>query len=155
LSFSYDDTDLGTDTTSGRLNATRLLLGDTDSGDPQVQDSEVTFALSQTNDNVYSAAAWLARVVASKYARQVNIDLDGQLSAEYSELSKQYSRRADQLEYQATKIGAGIGVKAGGIKKTDIEMARQNTNRVKPTFRRDRFWNPPTYDGMDFGYEDY
>ena len=154
MSFSYDDTDLGTDTASGRLNATRLLLGDTDSNDPQVQDSEVTFALSETNDNVYYAAAWLARVVASKYSRQVTTELDGQLSVEYSDLAKQYSKLADQLEYQGTKAGGRLGIKAGGITKTDIEIAREQTNRVKPTFRRDRFWNPPTYDGMDFGYED-
>ena len=154
MSFSYDDTNLGTDTASGRLNATRLLLGDTDSNDPQVQDTEVTFALSETNDNVYYAAAWLARVVASKYSRQVTTELDGQLSVEYSDLAKQYSKLADQLEYQGTKAGGRLGIKAGGITKTDIEIAREQTNRVKPTFRRDRFWNPPTYDGMDFGYED-
>ena len=155
MSFSYDDTDLGTDTASGRLNATRFLLGDTDSSDPQVKDAEVNFALQETNDNIYFAAAWLARAVAGKFARQVNIDLDGQLSADYSDLADQYNRLADQLEYQGTKAGGRLGIKAGGITKTDIETARQNTNRVKPTFRRDRFWNPPTYDGMDFGYEDY
>lgn len=155
MSYSYDNTDLGTDTASGRLNATRFLLGDTDSNDPQVQDEEITFALAQTNDSIYAAAAWLARAVAAKYSRQVNIDLDGQLSAEYSDLAAQYNRLADQLEYQATKAGAGIGIKAGGITKTDIEIAREQTNRVKPSFRRDRFWNPPSYDGMDFGYEDY
>ena len=61
MSFSYDDTDLTTDTASGRLNATRLLLGDTNSSDPQVQDAEVNFALLQNGDNVYFSAAWLAR----------------------------------------------------------------------------------------------
>jgi len=154
LSFSYDETDLGTDTASGRLNATRLLLGDTDSTDQQVQDEEVTFALSETNNNVYYAAAWLSRTVAGKYSRQVTTELDGQLSVEYSDLAKQYYQLADQLEYQGTKAGARIGVKAGGISKTEIENVRQNTNRVKPSFRRDRFWNPPTYDGIDYGYED-
>jgi len=155
MAFSYDDTNLGTDTASARLNSVRLLLGDTDSNDAQVQDAEVTFALSETNDNIYYAAAWLARAVAGKYARQVNIDLDGQLSADYSDLAEQYNKLADQLEYQGTKAGSRIGVKAGGITKTDIEIARENTNRVKPSFTRDRFWNPPSYDGMDYGYEDY
>lgn len=155
MAFSYDNTDLGTDTASGRLNATRLLLGDTDSNDAQVQDDEVTFALSETNDNVYYAAAWLARTVAAKYSRQVTIELDGQLTAEYSDLAKQYTALADSLEYQGTKAGSRVGVKAGGITKADIEIARENTNRVKPTFTRDRFWNPPSYDGMDYGYEDY
>ncbi len=155
MAFSYDDTNLGTDTAAARLNAVRLLLGDTDANDPQVQDDEVVFALSETNDNVYFAAAWLARSVSAKYSRQVTIELDGQLTAEYSDLAKQYTALADNLEYQGTKAGGRLGVKAGGISKTDIEVARELTNRVKPSFRRDRFWNPPSYDGMDFGYEDY
>ena len=155
MAFSYDGTNLETDTASGRLNATRFLLGDTDSSDPQVQNSEVSFALGQTGNNIYSAAAWLARAVASKYSRQVNIELDEQISADYSDLAQQYNRLAERLDYQAIKAGGRLGIKAGGISKTDIETARQNTNRVKPSFRRDRFWNPPTYDGTDFGYEDY
>lgn len=155
MAFSYDDTNLGTDTASARLNATRLLLGDTNSSDPQVQDDEVIFALAQVNDNVYYAAAWLARAIAAKYSRQVTTELDGQLSVEYSDLAKQYYTLSDDLEYQGTKAGGGLGIKAGGITKTDIEIAREQTNRVKPSFTRDRFWNPPSYDGMDYGYEDY
>ena len=57
MAFTYDDTDLNTDTASGRLNSTRLLLGDTDDCDQQVQNAEVVFSLAQNNDNVYLASS--------------------------------------------------------------------------------------------------
>lgn len=154
MSFSYDDTDLTTDTASGRLNATRLLLGDTNSLEPLVQDAEVNFSLGQNGNNVYFSASWLARVVASKYAREVNVELDGQLSADFSDLSKQYTKLADDLEYQGKTAGAKLGVYAGGITKTSIEAARLQTNRVQPSFRRDQFHNPPNYNGNVISYDE-
>ena len=49
MAWSYDATDLGTGTVSGRLNSVRLLVGDTDTNDQQVQNEEVIFALAQTS----------------------------------------------------------------------------------------------------------
>ena len=72
MAWSYDPTDLDKDTASGRLNTVRLLVGDTDTSDQQAQNEEITFALSETNNNVYYAASWVARTVASQYARKVN-----------------------------------------------------------------------------------
>lgn len=150
MSWSYDPTDLDTSTGSGRLNTVRLLVGDTDTLDQQVQNEEVTFALSQSGDNVYYAASWLARVIASKYSRQVTTQLDGALSANYSDLAKQYMMLSDNLEYQGKTSGASIGVVAGGITKSSIEAARANTNRIEGSFRRDRFKNPPSYETPEY-----
>ena len=150
MSWSYDSTDLDTTTASGRLNTVRLLLGDTDTLDQQVQNEEITFALSQTNDNVYFAAAWLARTVASQYARRVDMQLDGALRANYSDLAKQYTSLAETLEYQGKKAGAIIGVVAGGITKSGIEAVRGNTDRIEGSFRRDRFRNPPSYETPEY-----
>jgi hypothetical protein len=150
MSWSYDPTDLDTSTASGRLNTSRLLVGDTDTLDQQVQNEEVTFALSQSGDNVYYAASWLARVIASKYSRQVTTQLDGALSANYSDLAKQYMMLSDNLEYQGKTSGASIGVVAGGITKSSIEAARANTNRIEGSFRRDRFKNPPSYETPEY-----
>ena len=151
MAWSYDETDLGTTTASGRLNSVRLLLGDTDTNDQQVQNEEITFGLAQTNDNVYFAAAWCARVVAATYSRQVNTSLDGALSADYTDLAKQYTGLAESLEYQGKKAGAVVGVKAGGISKARVDVVRANTDRIVPSFRRDRFRNPPNYSGEDYG----
>jgi len=150
MSWSYDPTDLDTNTTSGRLNTVRLLVGDTDTLDQQSQNEEVLFSLSQNGDNVYYSGAWVARAIGSKYSRKVNTELSGALKADYSDLAKQYKALADTLEYQGKTSGASIGVLAGGITKSGIEAVRANTNRIEGSFRRDRFKNPPSYQTPDY-----
>ena len=142
MAWSYDPTDLNTTTASGRLNTVRFLVGDTDSSDQKVQNEEITFALSQTKDDVNSAAAYIANSLASKYASKVTINLDDQLMVHYSDLYKHYKNLSDQLSYQAKKVGAQIGIFAGGLTKTDVDSVRANTNRVKPCFYKGQFHNP-------------
>ena len=151
MAWSYEETDLRTTTASGRLNTVRLLLGDTDSNDQQVQNEEIAFALAQNNNNVYYAGAWCARIVAAKYSRKVTTSIDNAISADYSDLAKQYNKLAESLEYQGKKSGAVVGIKAGGITKSGIDAVRANANRITPSFRRDRFRNPPSYSGEDYG----
>ena len=150
MAWSYDPTNLDTTTASGRLNAVRLLIGDTDTVDQQAQNEEITFSLSQNNNNIYYSGAWSAKAIASKYSRLVNTNLDGALKADYSDLAKQYKVLADDLEYQAKTLGAVIGVLAGGITKTGVESVRANTNRIEGSFRRDRFKNPPSYQTPEY-----
>ena len=154
MAWSYDPTDLDTTTASGRLNTVRLLVGDTDTVDQQVQNEEITFSLSENGNNIYYAAAWSARNISSKYSRRVNTSLDGALKADYSDLAKQYKTLADDLEYQGKTNGSGssvgIGVLAGGITKTGIETVRENTDRIEGSFRRDRFKNPPSYQTPEY-----
>ena len=150
MAWSYDPTDLDTTTASGRLNTVRLLVGDTETLDQQVQNEEITFGLSENGNNVYYAGAWVARAISSKYSRKVNTSLDGALKADYSDLAKQYKALADDLEYQGKTSGAVIGVLAGGITKSGINAVRANTNRVEGSFRRDRFKNPPSYETPEY-----
>jgi hypothetical protein len=150
MAWSYDSENLDTGTPSGRLNSVRLLVGDTDTTDQQVQDEEIAFALSQARDNIYSAASWVARVIGSQYSRRVNTALDGALKADYSDLATQYSKLAENLEYQGKKVGGSIGVLAGGITISGINAVRSNTNRVEGSFRRDRFRNPPSYESPEY-----
>ena len=150
MSWSYDATDLDTSTTSGRLNSVRLLIGDTDVTDQQVQNEEITFALTESNNNIYAAASWAARTIASKYSRRVNTQLDGALSADYSDLAEQYYKLAEDLEYRGKTNGATLGVAAGGLTISDINAVRSNTNRVEGSFRRDRFRNPPGYESPEY-----
>ena len=150
MAWSYDPTDLNTTTASGRLNTVRLLVGDTDTTDQQVQNEEVTFSLSENGDNVYYSGAWIARAIASKYSRKVNTELSGALKADYSDLVTHYNSLADNLEYQGKTSGASVGVLAGGITKSTVEAVRQNTNRIEGSFRRDRFKNPPSYQSPEY-----
>jgi hypothetical protein len=150
MTWTYDPTNLGTSTLAERLDTVRFLVGDTDTLDQQVQDEEIAFALEENNNNVYTSAAWVARAIASKYARRVTTQLDGALQANYSDLSKQYMQLADQLEYQGKTNGAAVGVLAGGITKSGIKAVRANTDRIEGSFRRDRFKNPPSYDTPEY-----
>lgn len=150
MSWSYDPTNLDTTTSAGRLNSVRLLVGDTNTDDQQVQNEEITFSLSETGENIYSAAAWVARTIASQYSRRVNTQLDGALSADYSDLAEQYYKLAEDLEYRGKTNGAVLGVAAGGLTISDIQAVRANTNRVEGSFRRDRFRNPPGYETPEY-----
>jgi hypothetical protein len=152
MAWSYDAMNLGTSTLAERINSVRLLVGDTDTNDQQVQNEEVTFALNQTSDNVYYAAAWCARSIAAQYSRRVTQNLSGALSADYSDLQDHYTSLAETLEHQGKKTGAVLGIKAGGISIATVDNVRQDTDRVPPSFRRDRFKNPPSYSGDDYDY---
>jgi hypothetical protein len=150
MAWSYDPTDLDTSTSPGRLNSVRLLVGDTDTTDQQVQNEEITFALTETANNIYAAASWVARTIASQYSRRVNTTLDGALSADYTDLAAQYFKLAEDLEYRGKTNGAVLGVAAGGLTISDINAVRANTNRVEGSFRRDRFRNPPGYESPEY-----
>ena len=144
MAFTYDDTDLNTTTASGRLNSTRFLLGDTNSTEPLIQDSEVVFSLAQNGNNIYKSAAWLARTLASKYSREVNIELDGILTVDYSTLALQFAKLADQLEYQAKTNSSTLGIFAGGLPVVTTEDR---------SLRMGQFWNPPKPTDETITYE--
>lgn len=142
MSWSYDPNTLNTTTSAGRLNTVRLLVGDTDTTDQLVQNEEITFALSQTGDNVYYAAVWTCRAIAAKFSRMVTTQLDGALSANYSDKAKQYNQLAVQIEAQGKKTsGKSLGVYGGGISVVAVEAVREDSDRVKPAFTIDKFDN--------------
>lgn len=148
MSWSYSATDLNTTTASGRLNSVRLLIGDTDTTDQLVQNEEINFGLSQANDNIYYAAAWVCRAIAAKFSRLVDTTLDGALSAKYSSKAKQYQQLASQVEAQGKKTsGKALGVFAGGISNSDMSVANQDSDRVIPAFAINQFDNVEAGDG--------
>jgi hypothetical protein len=139
MAWSYDETNLSTDTASGRLNAVRLLVGDTDTGDQQIRDEEITFALTQNGDNVYLTASWVARSIAAKYARLVDTDLDGQLAESYSQLQAHYKGLSDTLEYQGKTTSGGLGFAAGGLSRARMKAVESDTDRKGSRIKRDQF----------------
>lgn len=148
MAWSYSATDLNTTTASGRLNSVRLLVGDTDTSDQLVQNEEITFALGQTGDNIYTAAAWVCRSIAAKFSRMVDTQLDGALQASYSDRAKQYQQLAVQVEAQGKKTsGKSLGVFAGGISNSGVAVANEDPDRVKPAFAINQFDNVEAGDG--------
>lgn len=142
MSWSYTPSDLDTTTDSGRLNIVRLLVGDTDTLDQQVQNEEIEFALLTESNDVYGAGSWIAKTLAAKYARFVDIDLDGQLAESYSQLKDHYLLLASKLDEHKKSEGTFLGVFAGGITKSQMREAELDDNRVKPFFRRSSYKYP-------------
>lgn len=142
MAFTYDPTDLNTDTPDGRLNVLRYLIGDTDREDPLLDDGEIAFSLSQNGDNVYQSASACAMSLGARFAREVDTKLDGALSETKSQLSQQFYKLAKQLAYQATKSGATLGTTSGGITLGNISYNRSNPNRQPSSFYMGQFDNP-------------
>ena len=132
MTWTYDPTNLGTTTAAERLDAVRFLVGDTNTVDQQVQDEEIAFALDQNGNNIYATAAWVAKGIAAKFARLVDVELDGQLSESYSQLQKHYGDLASELDYQSKSV-------SGGLSKATMNVVEDNTDRFGSRIRRDQF----------------
>lgn len=144
MAWTYDEEDLTTTTSTGRLNTVRLLIGDTDTNDQQLHDEEIEFALAENNNNVYTAGSFACRLLATKYARLVDTQLDGVLEAYYSQRVEQYRSLSVELSNTAKiRGGRGMGVFAGGISNAVVDTVHQNTDRVKPAFVGGQFNHPP------------
>lgn len=146
MTWTYSVSNFDTTTSEGRRNSVRLLIGDTNTSDQQVQDEEIAFALTEKSNNVYYAAAWLCSVLASKYARYVDTQLDGALESKYSQIAQNYKQLSYMLTDQgkASSAGGGLGLYAGGISVTAIDAARQSADRPTPVIYEGQFDNPGT-----------
>ena len=118
-------------------DAVRLFLGDTDSTDQQLSDSEINYFISLF-PTTYAAAAMAARAVAAKYARLVSKSV-GDLRIEYQQRQASYAAIAVRLDEQAGAAGASPYL--GGLTLADKESNSENTALVQPDFIRDQFDN--------------
>lgn len=117
------------------LDWVRFRIGDTDTTDEQVSDTEIT-ALLTVYGSKEAAAYEAARGLASKYARQATKAV-GDLKINLSDLHKQFlAIAADIKKTIATNSAVPL---AGGISKSRKETVQADTDRVRPRFRRDQF----------------
>jgi len=148
MSWTYDDSELDTETEEGRKNVVRFLVGDTNENDQQVSDEEVDFSLSETN-NVYSAASYIAKNIAALYARRVTQEVDRTLRVRYSDIQEHYYRLSKELEDSARKYSSQWGVAFGGTNTQTMKTVRSNPLRPD-AFYSGQFSNPRR---KKFGYD--
>lgn len=141
MTWSYD-TGL-----SGTKDQIRLLIGDTDATDPQLQDEEITFIASQES-GIYRGAAQCAFNIAAKYTRQVTRSFGGR-SDQLSQLATQYRTLGKELLAKAAK--KRISVYAGGQSIAEKDSQAKDTDAVQPIFSKNTFRNPATQSAEDFG----
>lgn len=137
-----------TTTESGRKDTVRFLIGDTDEVDQQISDEEISFCLSQSQDDIYLASSLAARAISGKYARQVDTTIDS-LSANYTRRSESYRRLALQLLKESKRRSGGMGrPSAGGVSIEDISQNREDSDRPESVFKNGMFGNPPKIKGF-------
>lgn len=127
--------DPGTSTASERRDSVRLLIGDTDENNQQIFDPEVAFSLSQSNNDIYLAAALLCRTLAAKYAGLTDISVES-LKISYSQRRTTYEKLAAKMDRLSKQRGlTGLGIPVGGGTNTDTILDNEGTtDRVKPAF---------------------
>ena len=123
------------DPSSSDKDAVRFLIGDTDTNDQLVQDEEINWAL--TEGGVYYAASLTARSISAKFARRADFEVSKDLKVSYSKTAENYNKLADTMDRKASKLAPTPF--AGGISVSDKESREEDTDRVKPVFRKSNF----------------
>jgi len=152
MSWSYDNTNLDKTTASGRRNAVRMLIRDTDQSDQLIEDEEIDFHLSETSNDVYLAAAASCDSLAAFFARLADSQIDdGALQIKYSKSVDGYRSMGRQYRNTAKRTGGALGLpRGGGISKSTSDSVRADTDRVEPAFRMRQFAsNDPIDDGEE------
>ena len=97
MTFTYS----GNPETGSNLDKVRFLIHDVDSTDPLMNDAEIGFILSETNQSIYQAAHDACYVIAGHYARMADSVSksvgDFSLSKSYSNKSQQYTDLAERF----------------------------------------------------------
>lgn len=119
-----------------RRDAVRLLIKDTQSSRPRLQDEEIKFFLDQTGNNLYRAASRACLALADAMAVSKSVgDLSissGEQSDTFRVLATEYNALADRL----------VNPFAGGLSIGGKQRVEADTDRVVPAFTKTLFDNP-------------
>jgi hypothetical protein len=125
--WNYHATKLATST----LDQVRLLIGDVVATDPQMQDEEIAFFLTQRS-SVWGAAAECCMTLATKFGRSVDQAV-GTAKISYSQMSTAYTQKAILFNARAAAMGSGMPY-AGALSIADMVNQLANDDRVAPQF---------------------
>jgi hypothetical protein len=125
--FTYYPTQLATNKTS----QVRLLIGDVVATDPQMQDEEIAFYLTQRS-SVWGAAAECCLTLATKFGRSVDQAV-GTAKITFSQMAKAYAGKAAVFNARAAAMGSGLPY-AGGLSIADMLNQTKNDDRPGPQF---------------------
>lgn len=118
--------------TTNRLFQLRWLVGDILVKDPQMQDEELSFALSQRS-SIYGAACDVCLALAARLSREADSS-QGPLRTAYSTRSRAYAQRAAQYEVMAFVRSGGLPY-SGGVSLNDYQSMASDPDRIGPQFQ--------------------
>ena len=126
MSWSYT-----ADPLNNSVDELRLLIGDTVSSDPQLQDEEIQYFLT-TYSSVNQAAVAAVTNLIAKYSRLAD-ETTAELSIKWSQKSKAYRALKDDLSDPITS-SAPLSF-GGGISNRDISTRRNDSDRFDESFK--------------------
>lgn len=127
---------------SRTLDQVRLLIGDTDQYDPQLDDGEILFFLTSNNGVVNRAALACAEALQGKYARLVDSKIDDTAENLGGRLS-QYTQLVNQLRAKLAR--GGIRPLMGGQSNSEKRSNRRDWDLPQPAFTVTQFSEPGVF----------
>lgn len=127
MTWTYDPTLVGTTP----LFQVRLLVGDTTSTDPQMQDEEIAWLIS-LRTSVFGAASDAATTLQGKVSRLVDSS-QGPLRTSYSQRARNYGALAEKYRLEAM-VRSGAIPYSGQTSLIDYMNNLMNSDRIGPQF---------------------
>lgn len=127
MTFSYSG-----NPSSSSHDQVRFLIGDTDETEAKLQDEEITWLLSEWNDDIYQAAAASADHLAATAASWFTYGADS-TSISLSEAQSKYQSMAEWLRSQGRRRNRPV-VYAGGTEVGDKIMHQMDDSVAKGSF---------------------
>ena len=118
---------------SSAKDQTRYLLGDTDSSDPLLNDTEINWVLSQYNNTPITAAIRCCENIIAKFSRMADEGV-GQVKINFRQ-------KAQNMRDLQTTLSNRLAMEdcspfAGGISISQKQVQCQNSDRVRPDFTK-------------------
>jgi hypothetical protein len=127
MAWTYNAADIANST----LFQIRWLIGDTLQKDPQFQDEELTWAMTQRT-SIYGVAADACRAIAARLSREADSS-QGNFRTAYSERARNYRAMAGTYEIQASVRSGGLPY-GGQISQSDYDLMARDPDRMNPSF---------------------
>jgi len=118
------------------IGKVRLLIGDTNSSDRLLLDSEIQFFLDQSSGELYAAAIAACYAIAGKFARSADFT-NLSLSVSASQRAEAYRQLAKDLAAQLASGATGSGgasMFVGGASISGKESLSEDSDAVQPSF---------------------
>ena len=134
----------GGDPAANARDAIRFLCGDTDTNDQLLNDAEVAWVNNQLTGSdtattaLYNSAYRGCVTIASKFSRLADQAI-GDMRVSMSQKAKAYREQAAYLLEMAGREGNVPTPYAGGITISDKDIDWDDSNLVRPGFRKGQF----------------
>lgn len=134
MPWTYDPSKLATN----EIYAIRAEIQDTDPEDPQLDDNEIAYAITQER-NFWSAAARCSEMIGRKILRKADIKLGRMMQITYTKMAQQWFDMARCLRAKA--MGT-VAPWVGGMSVSDKLAYMSDDDLVSPLFTKTMQENP-------------